>query len=210
MRSADAATLFRTLLVVILVYAVVAKFNPIGLSVLLAVIIILDAVDGFLAVNQISNGKIGFITYLKSSAGNVSAKEKVKKFKSIISKHFSYGPRMDIAGDRVVEYFLWIVFTYVHIVPLFVLLIIIIRHSFVDALMAAKGTSSKMKSKFAKAVYSSNIGRGGINVVKFLTFAYLSFAYVWGYPIIFGYILIAILVTYVLLRGMAEAYESLI
>ena len=65
-----------------------------------------------------------------------------------------------------------------------------------------------MKTGFAKAVYSSNIGRGFVNVVKFVTFAYLPFVYISGYPIIVGYVLVAVLVAYIMLRGAAELYES--
>ena len=66
-----------------------------------------------------------------------------------------------------------------------------------------------MKTRFARAVYSSNIGRGGINVVKFATFSYLALMYISGYPSIIGYIMTAILVSYVLLRGAAEVYETI-
>ena len=113
-----------------------------------------------------------------------------------------------IAGDRVVEYSFWIVYTYVNVIPLFVLLIIVLRHSFVDALMGSKGTSSKMKTKFGNFMYASTIGRGGINVLKFLTFSYLAFVYIWNAPLIIGYILTAALVLYIMLRGLAEIMES--
>jgi phosphatidylglycerophosphate synthase len=123
-------------------------------------------------------------------------------------KNARFGPRIDVAGDRAVEYILWITYTYVGVLPLFVVFIAVIRHSFVDAFMAAKGTSSKMKTRFAQKVYSSNIGRGGINVVKFLAFSYLSLMYVWGYPAIIGYALVAILLAYIVIRGAAEIYEA--
>jgi hypothetical protein len=74
--------------------------------------------------------------------------------------------------------------------------------------MGVKGTSAKMKTRFARIVYSSNIARGGVNVVKFLTFAYLALAFAYGYPIIIGYALTVILLVYILLRGSAEIYES--
>ncbi len=107
------------------------------------------------------------------------------------------------------EYVFWIVFVYINIVPLFVLFLIVLRHSFVDALMGAKGTSSKMHSAFAKWVYSSPIGRGGINVVKCVTFAYLALVYIAGWPIIIGWAFVTILVAYIMLRGAAEIHESL-
>ncbi len=208
MRNADIATLIRVLLIVLVAYLILAKFNPIAIIILIAVALLLDAVDGFLAVNQESHGAVGLATYISSLRGNAKAKQLVKGIKQRMSRSARFGPRMDVAGDRAVEYILWAVYTIAGVVPLFVLIIIIIRHSFVDAFMAAKGTSSKMKTKFAQIVYSSNLWRGGINVVKFLTFAYLSLVYVWDYPIWIGYVLITILVAYILLRGAAEICEA--
>ena len=115
---------------------------------------------------------------------------------------------MDIAGDRVAEYSMWVVFTYLHIIPLIILLLIIVRHSFADAMMGAKGTSSKMKSPFARAIYSSNTSRAVINALKFITFAYLILVYVNSYPILIGYVLVGALFTFIMLRGTAEIYES--
>lgn len=209
MRYADATTLLRVLLAVLVVYLILVKFNPIVTILLIAVTMLMDALDGYFAVMQESNGKVGFGTYIHALMGDKGAAETVRKYKLMIAKHAKYGARMDVAGDRAVEYLMWIVFTYVRILPIFVIIIIVIRHSFVDALMGNKGTSSKMKSRFGYWVYSSNIGRGGINVVKFLAFAYLTLAYVWGYPLLIGYALTAILVAYILLRGAAEVYESI-
>ncbi len=208
MRNADIATLIRVLLIVLVAYLILAKFNPIAIIILIAVALLLDAVDGFLAVNQESHGAVGLATYISSLRGNAKAKQLVKGIKQRMSRSARFGPRIDVAGDRAVEYILWAVYTIAGVVPLFVLIIIIIRHSFVDAFMAAKGTSSKMKTKFAQIVYSSNLWRGGINVVKFLTFAYLSLVYVWDYPIWIGYVLITILVAYILLRGAAEICDA--
>lgn len=209
MRSADATTLMRTALAILVVYLIVIKFSPLAIILLIAFVMALDGVDGYFAVSEESEGRIGFGTYLSAAFGNVEAKAKVGKVKQGIRKSAPHGARMDVAGDRVVEYSLWIVFTYVHILPIFVILIVLVRHSFVDALMAAKGTSSKMKTRLGKALYSSNLARGGINVVKFVTFSYLTLMYIWNYPAIIGYVLTAILVIYIVARGVAEVSESL-
>lgn len=209
MRAADAVTYFRTSLAILILYLIIAKINPILIASLIAFVMLLDAADGYAAVWEGSNGKISLLQYIKASTGDSRYKAMVKDIKLKLAKTARHGPRIDVAGDRVVEYVLWIAYTYVMIIPIYVLLIIVVRHSFVDALMASKGTSSKMKTRFARAVYSSSIGRGGINVVKFLAFSYLAFAYVWGYPIVIGYALVAILVAYILLRGAAEVYESM-
>ncbi len=209
MRAADAVTYFRVALVIVVVYLVIARVNPILITLLIAFVMVLDAADGYAAVWEGSNGKVSLLQYIKASAGDSRYANKIKEIKLKLAKTAKYGPRIDVAGDRVVEYALWIVYTYVAVIPLFVLLVIVIRHSFVDAFMASKGTSSKMKTRFAKAVYSSALGRGGINVVKFAAFSYLAFVYIWGYPAVIGYALVAVLVAYILLRGAAEVYEAL-
>ncbi len=186
MRYADLLTLFRTGLIFLVVYLVLIHFNVIITLLIILVMFGLDGLDGSIA------------------------RYEIKKMHKQPSK---YGARLDVAGDRVIEYVFWILFVFVHIIPLFVILLIIIRHSFADAFMAAKGTSSKMKSNFARIVYSSNIGRGGINIVKIITFSYLSWLYITqnflikNYMLI-GYVLTGILVGYILLRGIAEIYET--
>lgn len=209
MRSADLATIIRTLLIVLFAYLVILKFNAIAIIVLFVLIIALDGVDGFLAVREESNGAIGLIYYLRASMGNEEAHARVKQIKLSLSKKAPHGARIDVAGDRVVEYVPWLLFMFLHIVPLFVVIIIVIRHSFADALMASRGTSSKMKSGFARVVYASNASRAGINIMKLVTFSYLVLVYVLAYPLWIGYVLIALLVIYVLARGIAEIYESL-
>jgi len=209
MRSADAVTLLRVPLILLLAYMVFIKFSALIDILLLAIIFIMDALDGFYALKEASRGTLGFYTYIRSAVGNAAAKARVAALKKRVKGIAPYGPRLDVAGDRVIEYTLWIMFTYFHIVPLIILLLVVVRHSFADALMGAKGTSSKMKTRFAAVIYSSNVWRGGINIVKFVTFAYLVLVYVSSYPIWIGYILIGILFTYIMLRGAAEIYESL-
>jgi phosphatidylglycerophosphate synthase len=208
MRSADAVTVLRVLLIVAAAYLVVLKYSPVLITLIIAVAMSMDAIDGYMAIREASRGTVTLPMYLSSLIGNKNSKGIVKKFKSKLSKSSKFGARIDVAGDRAVEYILWATYTYLNVLPLFVIIIVIIRHSFVDAVMAARGTSSKMKTKFAAVVYSSNLWRGGINVVKFASFSYLAFAYVLGYPIWIGYALVAVLVAYILLRGAAEIYEA--
>ncbi|MGC8651851.1 MAG: CDP-alcohol phosphatidyltransferase family protein [Candidatus Micrarchaeia archaeon] len=210
MRSADMLTILRVLLVIFIIYLVIVKFNPWVSIILFAIALAMDGLDGFAALHEISKGKVGFYKYLLYALHKLPGDEleSIKAYKQQIGARFAYGPRMDIAGDRAVEYSLWAAFTFLHVIPLFVILIMIIRHSFVDALMVARGTSSKLKTGFAKAVYGSNISRAGINVVKFVAFSYLMLVYVLAYPAIVGYVLVALLVAYILVRGAAEAYEA--
>ncbi len=208
MRAADGATYFRVALGILAAYLVIIRVSPVLITLLIAVAMALDAVDGYLAVWQASSGKVSLIDYLRAAAGNAKHAKQIKAIKQKVSESAKFGPRIDIAGDRVVEYVFWIVYSFVNVVPLFILIIIVIRHSFVDAFMAARGTSSKMKTKFAQIVFASNLWRSGINVVKFLAFSYLAFVYVWGYPAWIGYVLVTILVAYILVRGAAEIYDS--
>ncbi len=210
MRSADMLTILRVLLVILVIYLVIAKFNPWISIIIFAIALAMDGLDGFAALHEISKGEVSFYKYMLYALHKLPAKEQesVKAYKQQISAKFAYGPRMDVAGDRAVEYSLWVAFTFLHVIPLFVILIIIIRHSFVDALMVAKGTSSKLKTGFANAVYGSNISRAGINIAKFVAFSYLMLIYVLDYPAIIGYALVALLVAYILVRGAAEAYEA--
>ncbi len=210
---ADAVTVFRTLLVFPIVYLILVKFNVAVTLVLIAIMFILDAGDGFISVSDKSHGAVSLSDYISASMlGRPAAKQKVKRYKSLPGS--PYGPRMDIAGDRVIEYVFWIFFTYLGIIPLAILFAVVVRHSFVDALMGAKGTSSKMKSSFARMVYSSNVGRGGINVVKSVAFGYLALIYatnhLLGSYLVLGYAIVAILFIYIMLRGAAEIYESMI
>ena len=209
MRAADETTLFRTALVLVVVYLIIIKFPSYLTIIIFAVALILDAFDGYFAVWQVSKHKVGLIRYMKAAVLNdKKAHEEIVEYKHKVSETAHFGPRMDIAGDRVAEYSMWAVFTYLHIIPLIILLLVIVRHSFADAMMGAKGTSAKMKSAFARAIYTSNASRAAINVLKFVTFAYLILVYVNSFPILIGYALVGLLFTFIMLRGVAEIYES--
>ncbi len=209
MRSSDQATLARVLLSLVIVYLVIVRANPYITIALIAIAFITDGIDGYLAVREASHGSVGFLTYLKSAFGNAKAQSAVRTIKESISQTAPYGARIDVAGDRVIEYSFWILFTYLRIIPLFLFLFVMIRHAFADALMGSHGTSSKMKTRFAKAVYSSNVSRATVNILKFAAFSYLVLMYVSNYPHIVGYLLVAALFAMIMLRGAAEIYESL-
>lgn len=208
MRSADATTLFRVFLALFVLYLILIKFDGAAIVLIIAIVMFLDALDGYFAIREESRGAIGIATYFRALTGSFSAKSKVQQYRKKASVSARFGARIDVAGDRAVEYSFWVLFTYLNIIPLWVIFLIIIRHSFVDAFMGAKGTSSHMKTRLGRALYSSNIARGGINVVKFIAFSYLALVYVDGYPIGIGYALAAILVAYIMLRGAAEIYEN--
>src|SRR5271155_428072 len=138
MRSADQATILRIGIVMLILYLVIIKFNPIISILLLAFAFILDGVDGYLALRQQSKGKITASMYLNYSLGRKENAKAIKETKEGIEKTANYGPRFDIAADRITEYSFWALFTVLSIVPLFVLIIVIIRHSLADAFLGKK------------------------------------------------------------------------
>ncbi len=209
MRSADKSTMLRIGIILFILYLVVIRANPILSIALLAFAFVLDGIDGYLALRGASKGKISPSMYISYSLGGKKYSKQIKTTKEGIGKSARYGPRFDVAADRISEYSLWAVFTVVGILPLFVLIIVIIRHSIADAFLGTKGTSSKMRTGIARSLYASNLSRSGINVLKFVTFSYLMLAYVSGYPLVPAYILVSLLVLFIVVRGMAEVYESL-
>lgn len=210
MRSADTLTIVRIALIIPIVYLVILKVNPAIPILLLFASTALDGLDGFAAIHSTSKGGVSFLDYLRYSFGDKTNAKRIENLKASTGKKAKYGPRFDIAGDRITEYSLWGLFVYAHIVPLIVLIIIATRHSIADALLASKGTSSKMKTRFAREVYTSNlVGRALSQVLKFVTFSYLALVYVLHYPISIGYALVVILVLYILIKGAAEIYEAL-
>ncbi len=208
MRGADISTIARIGLILLVVYLILVVAAPAITILILALAFLLDGVDGFLALREVSKGKITLSKYLNYSLGYKSHAKEIKAFKHKIEQTAKHGPRFDVAADRIAEYSLWSVFTFVGILPLFVLIIVIIRHSLADALLGAKGTSSKMKTGFARAVYASNISRGGVNILKFITFSWLILVFTSGYSLLIGYALTALLLIFILARGAAEIYES--
>jgi phosphatidylglycerophosphate synthase len=209
MRKADMATAFRIAAIPVIAYAVLLKTNPIIPVVLFLAALVSDGIDGFFALSEVSKGKIGFGTYIRYASGDEAAARLVGEYKPKIAKIAKYGPRMDIAGDRMVEYSLWMLFTYTRTLPFFVILIVLAVHSVADALMGGRGTSSKTKTRFAKIVYTSKGSRLIANVLKALTFSYLMLVYISGWNLLVGYGLAALLVVFVTLRGTAEIYESI-
>jgi phosphatidylglycerophosphate synthase len=209
MRKADIATAFRIVIIPVIVYTVLLKTNPIIPVALFIAALVSDGIDGFFALSEISNGKIGFGTYIKYAMGDESAVRMVSSYKPKIEKVAKYGPRMDVAGDRMVEYSLWMLFVYTKTIPFFVILLILAVHSVADAFMGGRGTSSKTKTRFARVVYTSKWSRLVANVLKALTFSYLMLVFISGWNLVLGYALTALLAGFVTLRGTAEIYECL-
>ncbi len=206
LRGADATTIIRIVLIIMAAYLIVARLDIVAVVLLLALSLFLDSIDGFLALREESRGRVGFSEYVRYLLGGRSSR--ISKLKAAMAKHVRWGPRIDVAGDRITEYVMWVVFTFLGVIPLFIIIIVIIRHSFADAFMGARGTSSGAFSWFSRVFYTSNWSRAVINVLKFVAFAYLAAVYILTYPLYIGYILVGILVAFILLRGGAEVYDS--
>ncbi len=209
MRSADQTTIIRTVLIVIVLFLVIAKVNPVIEIFIFAAALVMDGVDGYLAVRESSSGRIGIGLYIDAIRGSNAAAKQVREAKAKTAKIAGYGPRLDIAADRITEMAFWGLFAFLHVIPFLLFVLMLVRHSVVDAFMGVKGTSSKMKRGIAKALYSSNWSRALANVLKFVTFSYLMIEYVSGYPQIIGTVLAWALAAFIVIRGAAEMYEIL-
>lgn len=204
MRSADIATAVRVALAFVIGYLIITRANAIVVVLLILLIVVLDNVDGYLARSS-RPSLLGYLSYSSKEVRGIKAPK--DKDAPKVPK---YGSGLDIAGDRITEYTFWIIFAYVHVVPLFVVFIFLTRNSVSDALTLSAGKSfSKMKTAFGR-VASSPTSRGLYMTSKTLAFIYLSLVYISGWPMWIGYALTAIVVTYSLARGAAEIYEALL
>lgn len=121
----------------------------------------------------------------------------------------TYGARLDIAGDRATEYVFWILYTYIGLLPLYVVFIIVLRNSFADAFVLAKNRSfARMKTGLGR-IASSHISRGAYGALKAITFIYLAFVAVAAWPVNIGYVLVGATVAYSVTRGVAEVEDAL-
>lgn len=203
MRIADFLTLVRIILVFVIGYFIIIKLSAVLVVLLMVLMFVMDNLDGYFALS-VRPSMSDFISYIRHEAtGRERSSEKSSK------KPPKYGAYLDIAGDRITEYTFWIIFTYLSILPLFVVLIIVVRNSLSDAFTASKGkTFSEMKSAFGR-IASSHISRGLYGTLKAVNFIYLSLVFILGWPIWIGYLLTAIVVVFSLFRGSAEVYEAL-
>ncbi len=209
MRSADLTTIIRSIIILIVAYLVIIKFNLYFNIFLLIIAIVLDGVDGFLAIKEIDNS-FSFLSYIKAQVlNNKKEKEKIKKLKLLTKEKAKYGARLDVAGDRIIEYTIFSLFVYLHFIPLLFLLISFFIHSFADALMGSKGTSSKMKTKLASIFYTSNWSRALANLLKIASFSMLIFSYQTGLFYQFTFALTTLLLIFIILRGSIEIFESI-
>lgn len=202
MRSADAITAVRIALVFVIAYLIILKASAVLVVVLFLVMFGMDNLDGYFATSR-NPSLSDFASYIGSE---IRGRERSRSKKA--PKPPAYGAALDIAGDRITEYTFWILFTWLYLIPLYVVLIIMTRNCLADALTLSKGkTFSKMHSAFGR-VASSHKSRALYQVVKSAAIIYLALVYLAAWPAWIGYVLVAVAVAYSLLRGAAEIYEA--
>jgi phosphatidylglycerophosphate synthase len=119
-----------------------------------------------------------------------------------------YGIRIDVAGDRIVEYLYYFLYSILGLFPYFILPIIFIRNSFVDALFYTKERNfSTAKTAAARIFSSSKISRGLFGISKFALFFYFAFVFMYNAPLMPGYFLLALVVGFSVIRGISDIYE---
>ena len=149
---ANLITVARLLLLFVVVGMVVAA--PVGLApVSMVLIVVVFAGDGI----------DGWVARKRNSASR-------------------FGAVFDIAGDRMVEQVLWIVFAYLRAVPLWVPLLVVVRGGLVDALrslsyadgMTAFGPRNMMRSALSRWLTAGRFMRGLYGYAKAAAFVFLA------------------------------------
>src|SRR3989304_8727394 len=92
-----------------------------------------------------------------------------------------FGAVIDILGDRIVEGSLWIVFAHIHLVPVWVPLIVIVRGCITDTLRSIAltkgrtpfGEKTMIKTTLGRLIVSSRASRAIYGGAKVVTFCYL-------------------------------------
>lgn len=123
-----------------------------------------------------------------------------------------FGGIVDVIFDRIVEASYWAVFSVLGFIPLWALLIMLVRYFVTDgfrtvAFGANLGTFDMMKSPFGKIIVSSRFSRGFFVVVKIATFSLLAILTIDANFVNFNllsrisYYMVIILLLYNLIRG---------
>lgn len=92
-----------------------------------------------------------------------------------------FGAVLDIMGDRIVESSLWIVFAHIHLIPVWVPIVVIIRGLITDSLRSVALTKGKtpfgdktmIKTAIGRLIVSSRLSRALYGSAKVVTFCYL-------------------------------------
>jgi CDP-diacylglycerol--glycerol-3-phosphate 3-phosphatidyltransferase len=97
------------------------------------------------------------------------------------------GAVLDIAGDRVVENVLWVVFAHLHVIPVWVPLVVLTRSFTVDVVRAAMlsrgmtpfGEHTMMRSRFTHFLTAGRFSRAYYGWSKGFAFVFLTWLHAW-------------------------------
>ncbi len=128
---------------------------PFVAGFLIAVVILADGLDGWIARRRGSTSELGAV--------------------------------LDIAGDRIVENVLWVVFAHLQIIPIWVPLVVITRSFTVDVVRSAMlargmtpfGDQTMMRSEFTRFLTSGRFSRAYYGWSKGLAFVLLAWMHAW-------------------------------
>lgn len=98
-----------------------------------------------------------------------------------------FGAILDIAGDRAVEAVYLTVFAHQGLIPLWPVLLVLVRGFLVDAVHAAAagegrtpfGRETHLRGRLAQAVAASRVSRAAYGALKAVTFPYLGLTLAW-------------------------------
>ena len=130
-----------------------------------------------------------------------------------LNQKTTIGSLVDVIADRITEYMLWVFFSYEHIIPVWVPLIVIPRGVLTDStrsIAASKGVSvyDLPRSRLAKFLVTSRIMRITIGGGKLLLFILAGASMIWSIPESWIFWLSALVVIINLSRGIPVIAES--
>lgn len=101
-----------------------------------------------------------------------------------------FGAVFDIAGDRIAENVLWVVFAHLDVVPIWVPLVVLSRSFFVDVIRSSMlqrgytpfGEKTMMRSPLTQFLTAGRFSRAYYGWSKALAFVLLTWYYAWQLP----------------------------
>ena len=137
----------------------------------------------FIVIGLIYGGNVTVITLCMPAIGVVIALDGLDGWVARRRNSTSqFGAVFDIAGDRVVENCLWVVFAHLHLVPVWVPLLVLTRGFIVDGLrsmsyaegMTAFGEKNMMRSELTRWLTAGRFMRTLFGYAKALGFVFLT------------------------------------
>ncbi|WP_353267959.1 CDP-alcohol phosphatidyltransferase family protein [Gemmatimonas sp.] len=96
-----------------------------------------------------------------------------------------FGGFLDISADQCIEYVFWGVFIYLHLVPLWIPMFIVVRNSVINLLRVSAirngasmfGSGGMVRSGLGRRLVASRLSRGSMVLAKGIGFILITFAY---------------------------------